>query len=84
MIVFGYATGLMAANFAVSYFEVMYDSWRYTIAVLNKDQQSNRRDMSDFFDSYRAKFRILPFDTQTGQPALLYIVPLTLGPVLFR
>ena len=25
MMVFGYATGLMAANFAVSYFEVIYD-----------------------------------------------------------
>ena len=84
MIVFGYATGLMAANFAVSYFEVMHDSWIYTIAVLNKDQQVNRRDVSDFFDSYRARFHILPFNTQTGQPALLYIVPLTLGPVLCR
>jgi hypothetical protein len=41
MVVFGYALGLMAANFAVEYFE-------------------------------------------TGQPALLYIVPLTLGPVLLR
>ena len=41
MVVVGYAIGLMAANFAVEYFE-------------------------------------------TGQPALLYIVPLTLGPVLLR
>jgi len=41
MVTFGYAIGLMAANFAVEYFE-------------------------------------------TGQPALLYIVPLTLGPVLLR
>ena len=41
MVVFGYAIGLMAANFAVEYFE-------------------------------------------TGQPALLYIVPLTLGPALYR
>eukprot|EP00596_Hydrurales_sp_CCMP1899_P004215 CAMPEP_0119039510 /NCGR_PEP_ID=MMETSP1177-20130426/9053_1 /TAXON_ID=2985 /ORGANISM="Ochromonas sp, Strain CCMP1899" /LENGTH=253 /DNA_ID=CAMNT_0007003499 /DNA_START=70 /DNA_END=831 /DNA_ORIENTATION=- len=41
MCIFGYAVGLMAANFAVAYF-------------------------------------------QTGQPAMLYIVPLTLGPVLFR
>jgi len=41
MVMFGYAAGLMAANFAVSYFEY-------------------------------------------GQPALLYIVPLTLGPVLYR
>ena len=41
MVVFGYAIGLMTANFAVEYFE-------------------------------------------TGQPALLYIVPLTLGPALYR
>lgn len=41
MLVFGYAIGLMMANFAVEYFE-------------------------------------------TGQPALLYIVPLTLGPALLR
>ena len=41
MLVFGYAIGLMMANFAVEYFE-------------------------------------------TGQPALLYIVPFTLGPALLR
>ena len=68
MVVFGYAIGLMVANFAVSYFEVVHSAAAIYLKATNIYYRSHATSSS----------------SQTGQPALLYIVPLTLGPVLLR